>query len=250
VSAAELVSAEPTSLLARQLTARLRPEFAVEVIVPAPDDPILGTPACGVSGCARSAMAAGLCTSHYSRWRHEGYPDLGEWTATTDPASRGHRRLQACAVGGCRRGVLGAGLCSKHHYRWTKMMGRPDLGGWLATVVNDPDERPACAVGGCDLLVESVDPGLCRSHLNRWRGRGRPPLRSFVTECATFGDAVFDLRALPSAMRLEVAYGCSAAATTTAPRRPRNPSGRCWGCWPPRARARCWNGRWTTGWAS
>lgn len=199
---------EPTSLLARQLTARLRPEFATAVIVPACDDAILGTLACAVPGCARPMMAARLCTSHYSRWRHDGYPDMEEWTATTDPATRGHRPLQACAVAGCRRGVLGVGLCSKHHYRWTAMLGRPELAGWLATVVDDdPDGRPACAVAGCELLVESADPGLCRSHYNRWRGRHRPPLQTFVAECATFGDAVFDLRALPPTMRLEVAYG-------------------------------------------
>jgi integrase len=206
VSAAERPGAEPASLLARQLTARLRPEFAVEVIVPAQDDPILGTPCCGVGGCERLAMAGGLCASHYSRWRHDGYLDLEPWRTATDPATRGHRGLQVCAVGGCRRGAMAAGLCSKHHYRWNAV-GRPVLEGWLASVVDDPDGRPACAVGGCELLVESVDPGLCVSHLKRWRGRGRPSLEAFVLECATFGDAVFDLRALPPAMRLEVAYG-------------------------------------------
>ena len=197
----------PSSLLARQLMARLRPEFTAEVIVPAVTDPILGTGACGVSGCARPLLAGGLCTSHYSRWRRAGYPDPAGWMAVTDPATRGHRPLLACAVTGCRRGVLGKGLCTKHHYRWNKMAGRPELDGWLAMVVDDPDGRAACAVGGCELLVESADPGLCRSHVNRWRIRGRPPLEAFVLECATFADPVFDLRALPLPMRLEIAYG-------------------------------------------
>jgi len=49
----------PASLLARQLTGRLRPEFTVEVIVPAADDAILGTPACRVPGCARPLIAGG-----------------------------------------------------------------------------------------------------------------------------------------------------------------------------------------------
>ena len=62
-------------------------------------------------------------------------------------------------------------------------------------------------MGGCELLVESTDPGLCRSHVNRWRTRGRLPLEAFVAECATFADPVFDLRPLPSPMRLEIAYG-------------------------------------------
>jgi len=206
VTAAERTSIEPTSLLARQLAARVRPEFAVAVIVPVPGDPILGTPACGVPGCSRSVVAGGLCTSHYSRWRREGYPDLEPWMAATDPTTRGHRGLQGCAVGDCRRGAMAAGLCAKHHYRWDSL-GRSNLAGWLASVVDDPDGRPVCAVGGCELLVESRDPGLCVSHQKRWRGRGRPSLHSFVSECATFGDAVFDLRALPTPLRLEVAYG-------------------------------------------
>lgn len=205
-ASAEQAAVEPTSLLARQLAARLRSEFTVAVIVPAQDDPILGTPACGVPGCARPVAAGALCTSHYRRWRHDGYPDVEPWWTTTDPATRGHRRLQACAVGDCRRGAMAAGLCSKHHYRWDAL-DRPVLDGWLGSVVDDPDGRPACAVGACELLVESSDPGLCVSHLKRWRGRGRPGLESFVLECATFGDAVFDLRALPAPMRLEVAYG-------------------------------------------
>jgi hypothetical protein len=197
----------PASLLARQLAGRLRPEFTVGVIVPGADDAILGTPACGVSGCVRPRIAGGLCTSHYSRWRRAGYPDLESWIVTTDPSSRGHRRLQVCAVTGCRRGVLATGLCTKHYYRWNTMLGRPELGGWLATVVDDPDGRPACAVDGCELFVESTDPGLCRSHVHRWRTRGRPPLEWFVIECATFADPVFDLRELPCPLRLEVAYG-------------------------------------------
>lgn len=207
MSAAEQSSAEPTSLLARQLAARLRPAFTMEVIVPAVGDPILGTPACGVADCGRRVMAGGLCTSHHRRWRHDGYPDLGPWQASTDPHTRAHRPLQACTVDACRRGAMAAGLCSKHHYRWAKILGRPDLDAWLASVVDDPDGRPACAVRGCELLVESADPGLCVSHLKRWRGRGRPALEWFVLECATFGDAVFDLRPLPLPMRLEVAYG-------------------------------------------
>lgn len=224
--AAETTRAEPTSLLARQLTVRLRPEFSVGVIVPDPDDAILGTPACGMAACARPLVAAGLCTSHYSRWRRAGYPDRDGWMAVTDPASRGHRPLQACAVTDCRRGVLGSGLCTKHHYRWAKMAGRPDLDGWLATVVDDPDGRPACGVEGCALLVESSDPGLCRSHVNRWRQRGRPPLEVFVVECATFADPVFGLRALPAPMRLEIAYGLQCRRDdhrTKTPARPLRP---------------------------
>jgi hypothetical protein len=88
----------PASLLARQLTTRLRPEFTVEVIVPACDDPILGTPACRVSGCVRPLMAGGQCTSHYSRWRHEGYPDL-----ESRPPEMVRSFICNCS-GGCGRG--------------------------------------------------------------------------------------------------------------------------------------------------
>jgi integrase len=205
VAAARATRVEPVSL-AQQLERRLRAEFTASVIVPAVDDPILGVPPCPVPDCWRGAPAGGLCRAHYFRWSQADRPALEGWAETANPVTRGHRALQACAMRRCRRGSMAEGLCAKHHDRWDRS-GRPDVSEWLDGRVADPDDRPTCAVEHCDLLVERSDPGLCVSHQKRWRGRGRPPVEEFVSDCATFGEAVFDLRALPTQLRLEVAYG-------------------------------------------
>ena len=52
------------STLAERLDAAVRPEFRVDVLVPAVGDPILGTPACMVPGCVHSSRYGGLCLAH------------------------------------------------------------------------------------------------------------------------------------------------------------------------------------------
>ncbi|HWS94771.1 MAG TPA: hypothetical protein VN255_08210, partial [Mycobacterium sp.] len=54
--------------LSERLAAVVRPEFRVDVLVPAVGDPILGTPACVVPGCVRSTSYGRLCQAHYRRW--------------------------------------------------------------------------------------------------------------------------------------------------------------------------------------
>ena len=54
-----------------KLLAAVRPEFRVEVYLPAPDDPVLGRPACAVPGCDRSGWEYGLCGGHSNRWRSQ-----------------------------------------------------------------------------------------------------------------------------------------------------------------------------------
>ena len=46
MSVEALATAEPDTSLRGRLDALLRPEFRVDVLVPAADDPILGTPGC------------------------------------------------------------------------------------------------------------------------------------------------------------------------------------------------------------
>ncbi len=52
-----------------RLDAVVRPEFRVDVLVPAVADPILGTPACAVPGCVHSSRYGGLCLAHLGRWK-------------------------------------------------------------------------------------------------------------------------------------------------------------------------------------
>ncbi|EUA27940.1 phage integrase family domain protein [Mycobacterium xenopi 3993] len=68
--------------LADRLAAAVRPEFRVEVLVPAVGDPILGTPPCIVAGCVRSSRYNRLCLAHLHRWRQAGRPEPMAWAAT------------------------------------------------------------------------------------------------------------------------------------------------------------------------
>jgi hypothetical protein len=60
VSVAALAT-QPDAGLHGRLDALVRPEFRVDVLVPAAGDPILGTPACEVTGCVHSSRYGGLC---------------------------------------------------------------------------------------------------------------------------------------------------------------------------------------------
>jgi hypothetical protein len=199
----------------------VRPEFGVEVLVPAPGDTILGTPACAVTGCVRSSRRQGLCQAHFRRWDRAGRPEQQAWAAAADPSVLGHRSLRPCRWPGCRCGQFRHQLCYAHARAWDTH-GRPDLPRWLAAV--EPVDHSAgdeCAVPGCGLLAE-LDAGWCRSHHTRWRQRGRPPATEFVAYRARYGEDCFDLRRLPAAMRLEIQYvlQCRADArrTRTTPR--------------------------------
>jgi hypothetical protein len=74
---AEALAAPLAPGLVGRLAALVRPEFRVEVLVPAVGDPILGSPACVVPGCVRSSRYGGLCPAHLGRWRKAGRPERG-----------------------------------------------------------------------------------------------------------------------------------------------------------------------------
>ena len=109
MSAAALATQPDTGLHGR-LDALVRLEFRVDVLVPAVGDPILGTPACEVTGCVHSSRYRGLCLAHLRRWKLDGRPDRRAWAASADPAVMGHRPLQPCRVIGCGYGQGGAAL--------------------------------------------------------------------------------------------------------------------------------------------
>jgi hypothetical protein len=48
--------------------------------------------------------------------------------------------------------------------------------------------------------------GLCQVHRSRWIRHGRPPVEAWLGHCTLWGRDRFDLRALPTPMRWEVAY--------------------------------------------
>lgn len=85
------------------LRAAVRAEFAVDVYVPDPDDPVLGGGRCTVTGCDGLRRAHGLCHGHAARRRSQGNPDLDTFLAKSPPllATRpGPRRHETFSVAG------------------------------------------------------------------------------------------------------------------------------------------------------
>jgi integrase len=193
-------------LFAARLVAAIRPEFAVEVIVPAPGDVVLGTPACAVPDCGRASSQQGWCQAHFRRWDKVGRPERQAWAAAADPQTWGHRRLAGCRAPGCRFSQHRDRLCYRHSQDWRRD-GQPEIHAWLAALPpTDHRDHAECAVDGCDLLAELGEPGLCRSHRVRWRSQGRPGLAEFLFCCAIYGEPRFDLRGLTAQARLEIGY--------------------------------------------
>jgi hypothetical protein len=104
--------------LLAKLLAAVRPQFRVEVYVPAPDNSVLGRPSCAVPGCDRSGWEYGLCGGHSHRWRSRGRPDLVEFLADhlLDISAQGRGQLgrHGGPCGGPGRGLVGMGLTRRH----------------------------------------------------------------------------------------------------------------------------------------
>jgi integrase len=191
---------------AARLGAVIRPEFATEIIVPAPGDLVLGTLPCAVPGCGRSSDRRGWCQAHYRRWDKAGRPEPARWSAEADPATWGHQALAACRVPDCLFSQHRDQLCYRHSAAWRKE-GQPEITAWL-NGAEPPDHSAdtACAIAGCELMAELGYPGLCRSHRARWRAHHQPAPEQFLFFCSIYGEPRFDLRGLTGQARLEVQY--------------------------------------------
>jgi integrase len=193
--------------MAARLTAQLRPQFAVPVILVDPSDPVIGGASCIVPACHRIAVLLGMCTAHRQQWTDAGRPDdVQAWAATAPTIRRWLAEPAKCAIALCHRAQREFRLCHSHAVRWCKH-GRPDPARWIA---EDGRGRPLsrtvpCRFTGCGLDSEGAA-GLCYVHRSRWARNGRPPVDVWLADCAMFGLDRFDLRALPTPMRLEIAY--------------------------------------------
>jgi hypothetical protein len=195
------------------LAARLRPEFATPIILVDPDNPVLGGPLCMVPACGRIAVHVGKCSAHRQRWIDAGRPqDVAAWAAAEPAARRWLQPPTACAIDSCRRAAKVKGLCHSHESRWMNA-GRPELGAWIAGGGGGPalPGGPDCRFPECPLQAEGPD-RLCVHHRNRWSRANRPEIEGWLLGCATFGADRFDLRALPTVMRLEIAYAIQCRA--------------------------------------
>jgi integrase len=200
------VLAHGPGLLGR-LMAAVRPEFRVEVFIPAPGELIFGLGACRVPGCPRQPRTRGLCRGHYYRWQRRGSPDLEAFIADPGPGPVGRAELTACAAAGCRYGAARQGLCVSHQGFWERA-GKPDKTLWLASLPVVPDgDGLVCRLAFCTLWAQGNSP-FCHNHKSRWYAVGRPQVEEFARRCEAAGDDRFDFRPLGQKrqLRLELQY--------------------------------------------
>ena len=206
--------------LLERLLAAVRIEFRADILVPRPDDPVLGRPACPAGGCDRPRAENGLCTAHGKRWKDRGRPDMTAFLADPGPPLNGRRPLTACSVPGCHYGSSGQGLCMRHRSAW-EHAGCPDPAAWAARA-EPPAAQPRaeCLLPFCTLWPENEAHQFCKAHDTRWRQLGSPDPGEFTEHCMLRGRARIDFRGLPAQLRLEMQYAvqCRAdRATITLP---------------------------------
>ncbi len=164
--AAPAVPPGEASVLVRLRTA-VRAEFAVDVYVPDPDDPVLGGGHCAVAGCDGLRRAHGLCHGHAAAWRRApGGPDVATFLAAGPaPLARrraGPRRHETFSVAGLPQRLkleLGYVLQCRHDERAAAL--EPPM---LARLVE------ITAAAGVDSLLElSTSDWRARISARGWR---------------------------------------------------------------------------------
>ncbi|MCF7547339.1 site-specific integrase [Pseudonocardia sp. WMMC193] len=204
----ETTRAEKTSSgLLEKLLAELRPEFRVEVLLPDPQDPVLGYAWCEVPGCDRPAHGQGLCSGHRTRWRQRRRPPRQEFLDNPGPPLVGRRELEPCGVESCGYARASHGLCRRHALQWQRAE-RPPVDEWAATAAAVPDcGRRACRLSFCNLWVDTATGTFCHPHTARWRGyRDSTTVEEFVRLCDEHGAARIDFSRLARQIRLEIQY--------------------------------------------
>jgi integrase len=204
------------------LRAVVRAEFAVEVVRPQPDDPVLFGPRCAVAGCLARGMrridgmrTGHLCAGHARAWRRDGEPAVRGWLRDGARSLRHQRDARPCSATGCARSISAHGLCYAHLRHWERA-GRPSLAVFVADAPTVRTEATTCTVGGCAFATAARSP-FCDTHLKsfRWlRGR-RPELEpaDYLAHLARARDSAsptFDLRGLPPLVALELGYALQA----------------------------------------
>jgi integrase len=184
----------------------VRPQFRVDVYLPAPGDPVLGRPACSVPGCDRSGWENRLCGGHSTRWRALGRPDMAAFLISPGPALKGRSVLSSCTVPGCRFGVSGAGLCMRHRSSWTRSRTADPTAWAVVQPVVAGQGKAECRLPFCALWAENDKHLFCKSHETRWAQLGRPDVEEYVAHCLLRGKARIDFRGLAPQLKLEFQY--------------------------------------------
>lgn len=192
---------------AEVLAEAVRPEFAVDVYVASPDDPILGEPACRVTGCRqfRRSPAEPFCHQHHTRWNNAGQPSVEAFVAAqVDEPARG--RIEKCLVPACRRACRSMRFCTSHLYHWRREQ-RPDPVPWAVRQKPGPTKRGVCLVEGCEFARPRRTPSrLCDRHLGWFHVAGLDDEAAYAMEAAGLGKVRYDLRPLEGVARLEMQF--------------------------------------------
>ena len=79
---------------------------------------------CSIDGCGNALAARGWCSTHYSRWRRHGDPEV---------VTRG-KNNGPCSVEGCGQPSRKRGWCASHYSQWTQTGAvRPFKRKWAAS---------------------------------------------------------------------------------------------------------------------
>jgi len=204
----------PATGLLEGLVQVVRPEFRAEVFCPPKDSQVFFRGPCRIPACpvAISYAARRLCEGHYQQWKQAsarpGGADFTAWLAAEDQRTRQREVVAGCALEGCNRAAKSHRLCHRHAEHWMRAC-RPELAGWLAVAGYTPTwagERD-CQFPGCARWADGPEILLCRSHYERWRRVGRPPVNQWAAQLARLRDPHVRLDRLGRQLRLEVQFG-------------------------------------------
>lgn len=187
------------------------PPFRGEVFYPPTDSRVFVQDLCRIPSCgiALSFAARRLCQGHYQRWKKHGQPEIEEWAAAEDIATRQRRTVPACEVRDCNRAAKSNRLCHRHTENWMRY-GRPDLDAWLARTLYTPPRASVesdCEFPDCRRWTDGPNMKLCRTHYENWRYGGRMPLSEWFIHVERVRNPHVRMHDLSGQLRLEVGYG-------------------------------------------
>lgn len=117
---------------------------------------------CSISGCERTLLCKGLCSSHYGRLRK-----YGDVRADIPIEYRTPRAAGPCAAEGCNLPVKAKGYCNAHYTR-VMTHGDPLVDKPIKPIRYGWDD--ICFIEGCEKPSRKL--GRCETHYSRWRATG------------------------------------------------------------------------------
>ena len=201
---------EPASAgggLLGKLLAAVRPEFRVEVYLPAPDDPVLGRPRLRGARLRPVGLGVRAVRRALEPLAQPGPPGAGGLPRRPRPAAAGADR--ADPLHRARLPLRQQRVRVVHAPPQRLGPQRPPRPGGLGgrpTRSSNAVERAECGLPFCTLWCENDTHLFCKSHETRWRQLGRPAVEDYVAHCLLRGRARIDFRGLAPQPRLELQY--------------------------------------------